>query len=59
MKKVTLAVALLFAANTAFAGNVSEPRIEPPVVVEETSSSSSGDIVIPLLLLLIVAAAAN
>jgi len=58
MKKIALAVALSFAASTAFAGNMTPPTMEPQVIVEDTATtSSSGGLVIPLLLLVLVAAA--
>ena len=59
MKTLVLAAAFTAAASAGFAGNISEPLLEPEVIVEEASSSSSGDIVIPLLLLLVIAAAAS
>lgn len=58
MKKLALAAALTVAANTAFAGGMVEPVMEPEVVKASTSSSAGG-IVVPLLLLLVIAAAAS
>ncbi len=59
MKKLALAAALSVAASTAFAGNISEPIVEPEVIVEDTSSSSNGGILVPLLALILIAAAAS
>lgn len=58
MKKIALAAALTVAANTAFAGGLAEPVMEPEVVKASTSSSAAG-IVVPLLLLVLIAAAAS
>ncbi len=58
MKKLALAAALTVAASTAFAGNISEPVMEPEVVVEDTSSSNGG-ILVPLMALILIAAAAS
>ena len=56
MKKLVLAAALTAAASTAYAGNLEEPVVEPPVVVEETQGTSGG-IVLPLVLLVLVGVA--
>ncbi|MEX0351044.1 MAG: hypothetical protein AB3N15_16595 [Paracoccaceae bacterium] len=56
MKKLVLAAAFTAAASTAFAGNLEEPVVEPPVIVEETQGSSGG-IWLPLILLVIAGAA--
>lgn len=58
MKKLALAAALSVAATTAFAGNMSEPMMEPEIIIEDTSSSAGG-ILVPLLFLVLVAAAAS
>ena len=58
MKKLALAAALSVAASTAFAGNISEPVMEPEIIVEETSSSNGG-VLVPLMFLVLVAAAAS
>ncbi len=56
MKNILLAVAVLGAASSAYAGNLSEPMVEAPVIVEQAADSSQG-IWLPILLLLLVAAA--
>jgi len=56
MKKVALAAALSVAATTAFAGNMSEPVMEPEIIVEETTASSSGgNMFVPILLFTLLA----
>ena len=45
-------------AQTAFAGNLVEPMMEPEVVAQETTSSGGG-LLIPILLLVFLAAAAS
>ena len=57
MKKVVLAAALSALAPTAFAGNPSDPIIEPPLIVEHTTGTSCSGILLPLVLLALVAAA--
>lgn len=59
MKRIVLAAAFSAAATAGFAGNISEPVMEPEVIVEEASGSSGGDIVVPLLVLLVIAAVAS
>ncbi|MWD27850.1 hypothetical protein E0K89_010230 [Aquicoccus sp. SCR17] len=60
MKKLVLAAALSASASTAFAGNMAEPVMEPPVIVEETAaSSSSAGLIVPLILLALVVAVAS
>ena len=60
MKNIVLAAAFAVSASSAFAGNMSEPMVEPEVIIEETSSSSSaGGIILPLMALLLLAAAAS
>jgi len=39
MKKFVLAAALTAAASTAYAGNMSEPMVEPEIIIEEAASS--------------------
>jgi hypothetical protein len=60
MKKVLAgaAVASLILGNTAFAGGMAEPMMEPEVIVEE-SSASSGGFVVPLILLALLVAVAG
>jgi len=41
MKKIVLAAAMSVAASTAFAGNMSEPMVEPEIIIEEAASSSA------------------
>ncbi len=57
MKKFALAAAFGVAASTAFAGNISEPLMEPVIIMEETASSSDGGLILPLIILILVAAA--
>jgi hypothetical protein len=60
MKNIVLAAAFAVSASSAFAGNMSEPMVEPEVIIEETSSSSSaGGIILPLMAILLLAAAAS
>lgn len=58
MKKLAIAAVLSVAATSAFAGNMTEPMMEPAIVVEETSSSSAGGLVVPLMVVLAIAAVA-
>ena len=59
MKKFALAAAFGVAASTAFAGNISEPVMEPVIIMEETASSSDGGLILPLMILILVAAASS
>ena len=54
----TASVAVFFAAQSAWAGGLSDPIVEEPVVIEETVASS-GDILIPILFLVFGAAVAT
>jgi hypothetical protein len=56
MKKLALATVIALTAQSALAGGLAEPAMEPAVVAAKTSSSSGG-IIIPLLLLILVAVA--
>ncbi len=59
MKSVIFAAAMTAAfGDSAFAGGMAEPAMEPEVV-EAASSSSSAGIIVPILLLLLIAAAAS
>jgi len=55
MKKLILGAAFALAANTAFAGSIAEPMIEPTIVVEQASSSSvNHGVLVPVMFLLFV-----
>lgn len=62
MKTTALALSFALIAQSALAGGMAEPVMEPtmaPAVVEQQTSSSAQGIVVPLLLLLVVAAVAS
>jgi len=57
MKSIALAVALSFAATSAFAGGYTAPVMEPVVVEAKAASSSGGGLIVPLIAVLILWAA--
>lgn len=61
MKKVFLPIILSTAltAQTAFAGNLTQPVVEAPVIVEEASEGSSGGVLLPIILLVLIGIAVS
>ena len=59
MRKTLITGAIIFGltAQSAFAGNLVEPTMEPEVIAE-TTTSSGGSMLVPILLLVLIAAAA-
>ena len=59
MKSIVLAAAISVAATAAFAGGVSQPKMEPMIVEEQAagSAASSGGVLVPLVVLLVLWAA--
>ncbi len=59
MKPTALIIGLMVSANASFAGNLTEPVIEPEVIAEDTAATSSGGLLIPIFLVILLAAAAS
>lgn len=55
MKTIIAAIAISLVAQSAVAGNVGAPKLDPEVI-EAEATSHSADIVVPIMLLLILIA---
>ncbi|WP_300516060.1 hypothetical protein [Aliiroseovarius sp.] len=57
MKKIALAAAIILTANSAFAGALTDPIVEPAVIIEEAAAGSDHGILVPIMFLIILGVA--